>query len=112
LQPSSEWKLPTHGIVLEDHTRALAKYLEAKSIFYPTHTSASSPWQPVEIIYDPENTGTESVERTAEALTGMAAQGKTVLLWASDTNRGKTGVPDRRCARGGSLGTEACHERK
>ncbi|MGD0007389.1 MAG: sugar-binding domain-containing protein [Terriglobia bacterium] len=85
-----EWKLPSSGIVLEDPTRTLAKYFEAKSLFYPDHASPQSAWQPVEMIYNPQSGGFEEGAWAPETLTTVAEQGKTILLWATDSGHGQT----------------------
>jgi hypothetical protein len=85
----ADWKLPASGIVIEDEdsTRNLTKYFEAKSFYYPDHVSPESAWQPVEVIYDlePDYFATEA---WARKFADMAENGKTILLWASDTRHG------------------------
>jgi hypothetical protein len=87
-----EWKLPTSGVVLEDSTRTLGKYFEAKSLFYPDHASPQSAWQPVEMIYNPEPGGFEAEAWASQTLTAVAEHGKVILLWASDSRHGETVV--------------------
>ena len=82
----AEWKLPVTGIQLADGTRTLAKYFEAKSIFYPERSSPTALWQPVLVIYNPEGS-----DFTVPSLTeAVSNQGRTALLWASDVAHGKT----------------------
>jgi hypothetical protein len=85
----ADWKLPASGIFIEDEdsTRNLTKYFEAKSLFYPDHVSPESAWQPVEVIYDLEP-NYFATEAWAQKFADMADNGKTILLWASDTRHG------------------------
>ena len=86
-----EWKLPTTGIQLEDPTRTLSKYFEAKTIFYPDLASPSHVWQPVLVVYNPEGGDFDSRYWSARGLTEeVSERGRTALLWATDTTHGKT----------------------
>ena len=85
----ADWKLPNRGIAKEDEdsSRILTKYFEAKSLFYPDHVSPESAWQPVEAIYDLEPNYFPT-EAWARKFAAMAQNGKTILLWATDTRHG------------------------
>jgi hypothetical protein len=86
-----EWKLPVTGIQLEDPTRTLGKYFEAKTIYYPDLSSPSYSWQPVLLVYNPEGNDSNSKYWTASGLTQeVSVRGRTALLWATDTAHGKT----------------------
>jgi hypothetical protein len=89
----AEWKLPTSGIAIEDQdtSRDIAKYLEAKSLFYPDHASPQTAWQPVELIYDLEPDEFQA-EEWAQRFAAVADSGKTILLWATDARPGQVVV--------------------
>lgn len=85
--------MPNSGIAIEDlDTRPdMAKYLEAKSLFYPDHASPRTAWQPVELIYDLEARDSPT-EAWAQNIAALADDGKTILLWAGDARHGATVV--------------------
>ncbi len=88
---ASDWNLPTTGIQLLDPTEAAGKYFEAKRIFYPDQVSPSCGWQPVMLVYNPEDGDFSSGSWSPPALTrAVSNQGRTVLFWASDASHGKT----------------------
>jgi hypothetical protein len=90
-EDGAEWKLPVTGIQLEDPTRTLGKYFEAKPIFYRNLLSPSAFEQPVLLIYNPEGSDYDSTLWTVDALTReVSVRGRTVLLWATDTTHGDT----------------------
>jgi hypothetical protein len=82
--------LPTSGIAIEDEdtSRDFAKYLEAKSLFYPDHASPRTAWQPVTMVYDLESRDSQ-IEGWARNFATLADHGKTVLLWATDARHGR-----------------------
>ena len=88
---ATDWKLPTTGIQLEDPTRTLSKYIEAKTIYYPDLSGPAHSSQPVLLLYNPEGNNFDSRYWSAAGLTDeVSVRGRTAVLWATDAAHGKT----------------------